>query len=62
MSLSELNGVKLDQMVTVINASLKRWRVLHLSLTAVYVTRRKAAFLGELIALVGCFHSPHRLL
>jgi hypothetical protein len=54
-------GVQLDQMVTVINASLKRWRVLHLSLTAVYVTRRKAVFLGGLIALVGWLRCPHRL-
>jgi hypothetical protein len=46
-------GVQLDQMVTVINASLERWRVLHLPLTAVYVTRRKAVLLGDLIALVG---------
>jgi hypothetical protein len=42
-----LPGVQLDQMVTVINASLKRWRVLHLPLTAVYVTDKKAVFLGN---------------
>src|SRR4029077_17950048 len=41
-SFCALPSVQLDQMVTVINASLKRWRVLHFPLTAVYVTRRKA--------------------
>jgi len=43
-SFSALPGVQLDQMVTVINASLKRWRVLHLLLTPVYVPVRKPYF------------------